>query len=254
MATDFKIYKKKEILEALYGRGRMVFEALGVEYYHKGNYDFVLCPNPDHDDKRATNCYITNTGCNCQACGEKMNFIDITQALSDRNYPETLKFLAELVGSASDFEMSKSESKDYTFNRSFLSFEDLDFLGLAGNAPKNRALTIGSKNNSGLFLINEMFEDKSVVERYVEDYGYEMRRSDEGYYIYKRMPNETMITLAADNPDLYWEIVSNKIEEKKQYLNELEEWVESVTDMHFYEAFRDIIKEEKVKLLTIHDR
>jgi hypothetical protein len=89
--------RKKEILNAFTGKGESVLDALGIKYKKKGSYVFFLCLNPKHDDIHATNCFLTQTGCVCKACGKRMSFLEIVQTVTGKNYPQAIQFLTDLI-------------------------------------------------------------------------------------------------------------------------------------------------------------
>lgn len=54
-------------------------------------------PNPEHQDTHATNCFLTQTGCVCKACGNRINFLEMAQATTGKNYPQSIQFISDLI-------------------------------------------------------------------------------------------------------------------------------------------------------------
>ena len=57
----------------------MVVAYLGIPTYKRGSATFLLCPNPEHDDHKPTNCYYKDGWNNvyCRACGCSTNAINL---------------------------------------------------------------------------------------------------------------------------------------------------------------------------------
>lgn len=77
-----------------------VLSYLGTPVVQKGSAYFLRCPQPDHDDARATNCYFRQGWNNvyCQACGKATNAIDLIMYMQSCDYGTACDILWEIEG------------------------------------------------------------------------------------------------------------------------------------------------------------
>ena len=125
MGNDFRRLKKEADISR-------VVEFCGIQTGRKiGNAQFVICPNPQHDDHHPTNAYYRD-GWNtiyCTTCGKNMGAIDVIMWTTGMNYGEAADALWELEGEP-DWYYESRQKKEEREKRFFISQSELATLGL----------------------------------------------------------------------------------------------------------------------------
>ena len=108
-----------------------VVEHLGIKTAQKGSAYFILCPNPEHDDKHATNCYFKRGWNNvyCRACGKSTNAIELIIAETGMEFADAAEELWRISGCPSWF----SDEEDFQRRKRpdfRLSREEAEIIGI----------------------------------------------------------------------------------------------------------------------------
>lgn len=90
-----------------------VISYLQIPVTKKGCNYFIPCPNPDHADKHATNCYFKSGWNNvyCYACGSHIQAIDIIMWTLHCDYGEAADILWQIEGCPSWYYYKQSVKK-----------------------------------------------------------------------------------------------------------------------------------------------
>ncbi|MCC2254599.1 CHC2 zinc finger domain-containing protein [Ruminococcus sp. CLA-AA-H200] len=106
-----------------------VVDYLGIEVHKKGSAYFILCPSPQHDDTRPTNCYFKEGWNNvyCRACGKSTNAVDLIMYTKGCSYGEAADILWELEGKPSWYYVRRRRRKKKEFS---LSKQEAQLIGV----------------------------------------------------------------------------------------------------------------------------
>lgn len=88
----------------------------GIPLTKRGRYTFLPCPNPNHNDKNATNCYIKNNNIYCFACAYHA---DAVQLVADqlyngdtkKHFADILEYLSPYAGGINNFLLYDTENE-----------------------------------------------------------------------------------------------------------------------------------------------
>lgn len=109
-----------------------VVEFCGIQKGRRiGNAQFVICPNPEHDDRHPTNAYFRD-GWNtiyCTTCGKNMGAIDIIMWTKNVTYGAAADALWELEGKP-DWYYESRQKKEEREKRFYISPGELKVLGV----------------------------------------------------------------------------------------------------------------------------
>lgn len=106
----------------------MVVDHLQIPVTRRGSNFFILCPLPEHNDTRPTNCYFKD-GWNklyCWACGKSINAINLIMLTKGCSYGEAADTLWNIEG-CPDWYYANRNSKKKTFS---LAKEQAELIGL----------------------------------------------------------------------------------------------------------------------------
>lgn len=78
-------------------------EELGLEIQRNGTNLYVLCPNPEHNDRRASNCVLYDKNAYCFACHKSWDAIGLVMEVRHCNFMEAVAFLSDLYGLGINF-------------------------------------------------------------------------------------------------------------------------------------------------------
>lgn len=130
----------------------MVVAYLGIPTYKRGSATFLLCPNPEHDDHKPTNCYYKDGWNNvyCRACGCSTNAINLIMQETGKDFSDAADLLWELEGRPEWYKQEKKKKNPVPDFR--ISREEAEQIGIhfPGRllAPVAYALTIHKSQGS----------------------------------------------------------------------------------------------------------
>lgn len=106
-----------------------VVDFLGINTRKVGSAYFVPCPNPDHIDKHATNCYFKMGWNNvyCEVCGAAINAIDLIMYDRHCDFGEAADILWDLEGKPDWYRDTFDKSKKKSF---YITKEEMDLIGI----------------------------------------------------------------------------------------------------------------------------
>lgn len=106
-----------------------IVEYLGIPVTPRGTAKFILCPNPEHQDTRASNCYFKSGWNNvyCKACNRAMQAIDLIMYVQHCSYGEAADTLWEIEGSSDWYYADQQKEEKKKFD---ISAEDAKILHL----------------------------------------------------------------------------------------------------------------------------
>lgn len=84
----------------------VVCKMLRLKHRVNGAYLHILCPHPDHHDRRMGNCVVYANRGHCYACGEGFNAIDLVMMTHDCSFFEAVHELADFFNLTIDFSVS----------------------------------------------------------------------------------------------------------------------------------------------------
>lgn len=107
----------------------LVIQHLQIPVTKKGAAYFIPCPNPNHLDEHATNCYYKDGWNNvyCCACGISIQAIDLIMNTLGCSYGEAADYLWEIEGRPDWYYEGKDQREKERFS---LTREEAELLGL----------------------------------------------------------------------------------------------------------------------------
>lgn len=108
----------------------MVVAYLGIPTYKRGSATFLLCPNPEHDDHKPTNCYYKDGWNNvyCRACGCSTNAINLIMQETGKDFSDAADLLWELEGRPEWYKQEKKKKNPVPDFR--ISREEAEQIGI----------------------------------------------------------------------------------------------------------------------------
>ena len=138
-----KKYKKQEMKDSI--TMQYVIEALGYdEIFQTGRSKTICCP--EHNDTHPS-CVVYDTGYHCFACGCHGDIYSYIQIKTGKNFQESLKTVADILGG--DWTTENSED----FKPFPLTNKELELLNLA-------------QRSHGYFPVNMDYDGKIITEKY----------------------------------------------------------------------------------------
>lgn len=107
-----------------------VIHYLGIEYVRKGGYYSILCPSPQHNDRKLGNCIVYDYNYYCWHCGASGDAVTLIRETTNCSVYEALCQLAVISGMESKYEASGSNYQEPK-KHILLQKEDLNELGLS---------------------------------------------------------------------------------------------------------------------------
>lgn len=106
-----------------------VIAHLQIPVTKRGNAYFIPCPNPNHQDDHATNCYFKEGWNNvyCWVCGKSIQAIDLIMDTLGYDYGEAADYLWELEGRPDWYYIKEGTQKKPSFS---LTREEAELIGL----------------------------------------------------------------------------------------------------------------------------
>lgn len=200
----------------------LVVQHLQIPVTQRGNSYFIPCPNPNHIDEHATNCYYKDGWNNvyCCACGTSIQAIDLIMNTLGYSYGEAADYLWEIEGRPEWYYEEKRTKTKEVFS---LTREEADLLGLhlTGKAICPKSVNVSKEK----LEIGEEYYPKEVDE-YLKCNIYRFRWND---FMSEKQ---------------YYQLVYNKCCEKYLYLQESLKKVQAMD-----KAFRAIGVNDKNLLL-----
>ena len=204
---------------------------------------FMECPGHmrilGKRDRNLSNCYIKPNGrAYCTACNWSGRLFDVVMETQGVSFPKACEIVSEIsTGNAEMYRNQNGTSEDEISFRNNKEF--FTEIGLTGDAKRRPGVT----NTSGC-LLNEVFSQEEA-DAYYES-GYRIEKTDNNsWLIFTKDRLPSLLSLKKGNEEIYEWLISEKIKEKEDFLNELKETSEYILDPLFYSSMQNEIDRQK---------
>jgi len=193
----------------------MVAQAIGMDMQHNRHYKnrvSVLCPS--HDDKNHGNCFLTERGCHCFACGESFDVFDMVRLQLNLEFKEAAEYVADLCGGRKRFVIDGDGEPD-GINRQnglkMISSDDMKLINIH-NTPVYTTYKV----------VNAFCRPERQPGFRYNWYPGNLDKGEEDYIVIEKMViRNPLLELFKSNPQGYKELIRNKALETLERYHEL---------------------------------
>lgn len=175
-----------------------LLDDLGIERKKVGSHYSILCPCPNHIDKRRGNCIVYPHNVYCYGCGKSYDAIGLVSQTMNIDTYESVCYLAEFLNRADEFEQRGKRHKPVHKHYQSLDDDALKFIGLCLDE-------------------NDCYSPIAVSRQRENN----CRRDLDGYYKVEPFQKPRLSHLKEDEPEVYQWLVNNKASEMDEKLDNL---------------------------------
>ena len=205
------VYDKQALLDA--ADSLTVADFVGLETKRVGSKISILCPS--HADAHFGNCFLSERGYHCFACGAHGDVFSLVRAKEGCNFQEAMGIVGDSLGGRELFILKGKDAAKPKL-KPIPKRDDLELIGLKNNTEWD-CIAIVPANELEEYLEKNPLK---ATQRLKFDPG-DPEVEDGWYFIEEKIDSHPLLTLMQNDEELCKEMIKNKAEETSRFYAEL---------------------------------